>query len=404
MKASTRDMAGHLLRLALWAGGCLAQAQLPQVQVPGVEVPAVPTGPVVRELGDTLRGVPARVARIDRLLARHRAELERDPRGELVIRAQVLAIDASESALARARDDGFPVRRIIDLPDLGLRVAVLGAPPGMSAARALRRLRKLDPAGAYEYNHVYLDAGPARPAAAQLALPAARVAERVGLIDSGVDPAHAALTGAPLERFGCDGRVVPGAHGTAVASLLVAQGAGAIFAADVYCGAPTGGAVDSVAAALGWMARERVGVINVSLVGPRNALLERAVKSILARGHLVVAAVGNDGPAARPLYPAAIAGVIGVTAVDGRHRVLVEACRGPHVAFAALGVHAGQPPLRGTSFAAPKVAVLLASRLATPDPAAARTAVEDLRSRARDLGRPGPDEVYGFGEVGNNVL
>jgi subtilisin family serine protease len=150
------------------------------------------------------------------------------------------------------------------------------------------------------------------------------------------------------------------------------------------------------------MARERVGVINVSLVGPRNALLERAVKSVLGRGHLVVAAVGNDGPAARPLFPAAYAGVIGVTAVDGRHRVLVEAGRGPHVAFAALGVHGGQPPLRGTSFAAPVVSALLASRLTTPDPATARSALEELRAKARDLGRPGLDEVYGYGEVGEN--
>ena len=67
---------------------------------------------------------------------------------------------------------------------------------------------------------------------------------------------------------------------------------------------PTGGAVDAVAAAFGWMARERVAVINVSLVGPRNALLERVVKTLVSRGHLIVAAVGNDGPAAPPLYPA----------------------------------------------------------------------------------------------------
>ena len=69
-----------------------------------------------------------------------------------------------------------------------------------------------------------------------------------------------------------------------------------MFAADVYCGLPTGGAVEAVAAAFGWMAKERVAVINVSLVGPRNALLERVVKVLVARGHLIVAAVGNDGP------------------------------------------------------------------------------------------------------------
>ena len=59
-------------------------------------------------------------------------------------------------------------------------------------------------------------------------------------------------------------------------------------------------------------------MINVSLVGPRNALLERVVASLVSRGHLIVAAVGNDGPAAPPLYPAAYDGVVGVTAVDQR--------------------------------------------------------------------------------------
>ena len=91
-----------------------------------------------------------------------------------------------------------------------------------------------------------------------------------------------------------------------------------LYAADVYCGAPTGGAVDAVAAAFGWLAREQVAVINVSLVGPRNALLERVVASLVKRGHVIVAAVGNEGPAAPPLYPAAYDGVVGVTAVDAR--------------------------------------------------------------------------------------
>jgi hypothetical protein len=36
----------------------------------------------------------------------------------------------------------------------------------------------------------------------------------------------------------------------------------------------------------------------VSLVGPRNKLMERVVKTLVSRGHLIVAAVGNDGPAA----------------------------------------------------------------------------------------------------------
>jgi subtilisin family serine protease len=216
---------------------------------------------------------------------------------------------------------------------------------------------------------------------------------------------------------------VPSAHGTAVASLLAGSAGdfhGAapqaeLFAADVYCGLPAGGAVDRLAAALGWMARERVAVINVSLVGPRNALLERVVASLVSRGFLIVAAVGNDGPAAPPLYPAAYDGVMGVTAVDARHRVLIEACRGKHLDLAAPGAdmsaatlgQSGQTDafasVRGTSFAAPIVAGLLARTLARPDSAARDQAVAALAGSAEDLGPRGRDDIYGAGLVGTDV-
>ena len=48
----------------------------------------------------TLTG--ARALRAERLLSEHRAELDRDPRGDLVVRAEVVAIDITEAALARA--------------------------------------------------------------------------------------------------------------------------------------------------------------------------------------------------------------------------------------------------------------------------------------------------------------
>jgi subtilisin family serine protease len=172
----------------------------------------------------------------------------------------------------------------------------------------------------------------------------------------------------------------------------------------------TGGAVDAIAAALDWLVEERVPVINVSLVGPANTMLESVVRSTIAHGYLIVAAVGNDGPSAPPLYPAAYPGVVGVTAVDARRRVLIEAERGPQVKFAAPGADmaAAQPPqaytlVRGTSFAAPIVAGLLAARLTAPDKAAADSAFMDLARQAVDLGAPGLDPVYGYGFVGGEV-
>jgi subtilisin family serine protease len=360
-----------------------------------------------------LRDLPAaRAVRIHRAYREHRAELDRVD-DELIVRAEVVAIDLTEAARERALQADFRVLRTQDLADLSMRITVLQTPAGWSASRGLKRLRKLDPQGSYDFNHVYLDSGetgaPTMNDAATA--PAAAVTMRIGLIDGGVNEAHRALAGARIHRFGCGDLTVPSTHGTAVASLAVRGTAADLYAADVYCGAPTGGAVDTIAAAFGWLARERVAVINVSLVGPRDALLERVVQSLVSRGYVIVAAVGNDGPAAPPLYPASYDGVVGVTAVDAKHRVLVEAGRGKQVDYAALGMEesaaAAAPdsyaPVRGTSFAAPIVARLLAEKIAAPDPAQRQRALEELARSATDLGARGRDDVYGEGEVGSSA-
>lgn len=359
--------------------------------------------------------------RLDALLRSDPRTLDRDADGAIVVRSQVVALEPSETALQAAQAAGFAIVQQRSFGELGLRLVVLRAPQGMSTQRAVQRLRQLDPQGEYDYNHVYSGSGAtvaAAEAQASAAAPAAQGAMAgfgVGLVDSGVDATHPALAGVDVQRWGCDGQVQAQAHGTAVASLLagraVAQGpvARTLYAADIYCGKPSGGAVVELVAALAWMAQRQVPVVNISLIGAPNRLLERAVQALLARGHLLVAAVGNDGPAAPPLYPAAYPGVIGVSAVDARLRVLPEAGRGAQVAFAAVGdLFAAVPQgrwqkQRGTSFAAPLVARLAARLLAQPDPQAAAAVRAQLQAQARDLGTPGVDPVYGHGLLGADL-
>lgn len=398
------------LVLAGHAAAQLPQVQLPPVQVPGVQVPALPDA--ARTVNGTLRELAgARALRVEQLARRHRTELDRVD-GELVVRAEVVAVDITREALDRALAEGFLLRRARPLADLGVEISVLQTPKGWNARRGLKRLRKLDPQGSYDFNHVYLDGGEAAAPEQKAPAPlpaAASSPRRVGLIDGGVDGAHEIFADRKIRRFGCDGRTVPNRHGTAVAAILLSrQAVDEIYAADVYCGQPAGGAADAVAAAFGWMARERVAVINVSLVGPKNALLERVVRTLIGRGFLIVAAVGNDGPAAPPLYPASYDGVVGVTAVDRNHRVLIEACRGKQVDFAAQGTDfeaasaapAGYAPVRGTSFAAPVVAALF-SELQAPDPAASARVLARWTGLATDLGQRGRDDVYGAGQIGD---
>ena len=115
-------------------------------------------------------------------------------------------------------------------------------------------------------------------------------------------------------------------------------------------------------------------MVAVSLVGGANPLVQRAVQQARARGTWVVAAVGNDGRAAPPAFPASYAGVVAVTGVDGRGRILIEAGRALHLDYAAPGADMGAAgprgnvvAVRGTSFAVPLVAGRLAQHLRAAD-------------------------------------
>ena len=387
---------------------CLLPA--PEALALGLPLPSLPRpaeGLVEPALADGTRLAGDRLGRVRALLQTHRRELARDPRGEPIVRAQLLAVDPGPRSLAAAEALGLRVLERRRLEPLGLEVVVLEAPPRRSLRRLLQRLREADPAGHFDYNHLYLGAGPA----AQAGVADARATGgapmgRVGLVDGGVAVSAAEGGRARLRRHGCPDAPAD-AHGTAVARLLLEQPGLEVFAADVYCGQATGGSVSRLAEALAWLAGEQVAVVNLSLVGPDNALLRRLVETMQARGHVLVAAVGNEGPAAAPLYPAAYPGVIGVAAVDERGRLLPESGRGEHVDFAALGLYEGidaqaRPVrLRGTSFAAPRVARRAALALPRPATGAQARVFAALAAEARDAPPAGRDRKHGEGVIGD---
>ena len=339
----------------------------------------------------------------------------RDPTGAPIVRDEVLAIAPTAAALAAAQALGLDLVREDSLPALGTSVAVLRAPEGMDAVQALAALRKADPSGSYDYNHLYGPSGDTTPVTGASGAPAsAGHAAAVGMIDAGVDVRHPAFRHAEIRArdFSGDGKAPATMHGTAVASLLVGDGndfhgalAGtALYAADVYGGKADGGSAEAIARALAWLAQENVPVANASLTGPPNALLALATRAFLARGHVLVAAVGNDGPAAPLRYPAAYPGVVGVTSVDAARQVQLDANRGVDVAFAARGVDRraavmgeGYGAVTGTSFAAPAVTARFALLVPKPDADAVTRACKTLEAEAIDLGAPGRDPVFGNG-------
>jgi hypothetical protein len=377
------------------AASAPAWAQLPQVilQEPPNVAGTVEHLPVTGEVVNQVRDI--RRAQVGDLLRLNRRELEADPAGQPIVRSQIIAVGMSQAAIAAAEAGGFQLVRTDAIDDVNSMVT-LQAPASMSTRQALRRLREADPNGVYDFDHLYLESGARAAISSAGQVVQSRAGPRIGLIDSGVG---ASLRVAAQRSF-AGAAPVAAPHGDRIAGLLVRAAPGAqIYAADIYGGVPTGGASSALARALGWLAQENVQVINVSLVGPRNRIVEAIVARMVARGFLVVAAVGNDGPAAAPLYPASYDGVIGVTGVDARQRVLIEAGRGAQVDFAALGVYGA---IRGTSYAAPVIAARLAQEAPVLNSAGAHSAVNALRASARDLGAAGRDDIYGYGLIASD--
>ncbi len=408
-----------LILLVAFAGLADAQLRLPDrlpTRLPDV-LPDTQLDPAESLLGQLEDSVldeieDARRDAVNTLVRANRDVLERGPGGSAVLRGEVLVVDPDIVLLTLAQQNGFRIIEDRTESALGLRYVRLGAPSGMRAQSALRILRGLDPDGLFDLNTVYLPSG--------MAAHFRGYAEQthrdltVGVIDAGV-PAQAPVfaAGQVETRHFRGTSVVPHDHGLQVAAILgsgngVVPGA-RILAADVYGGQPTGGSADTLIRALGWMAESDVRVVNISIVGPENLALRAAVQRFTDQGRLIVAAVGNDGASARPLYPAAYEAVIAVTGVDANGDVLPEAIRGDHVDFAARGMDMVWPSLnersvqvRGTSFATPIVTGLLAHQ--TLLLGSTEAALNALTMQARDLGPRGKDRVYGHGLVGDGLF
>jgi hypothetical protein len=313
--------------------------------------------------------------RLQELIRTNKTTVENDGNGLPVRRGIVAVLDPDPAGLQRALGAGFRIAGDDRDPGLGLRVVSLVVPNRMNARAGLKLLQRMAPGMQADLDHLFEPAGGSlAPITAALAASAgASGARAIGMIDGGV-ASHPSLAGKSIEQNGFAGAPQATGHGTAVASLLVgSQGpfrgaaTGAqLFVADVYGGNRAAGSATAIVRALGWLSGHRPQVINISLVGPPDKLVQRAIQLIQARGIEVVAAVGNDGPAAPPQYPASYPGVIAVTAVDAGGRALPEAGKAAHLDFAAPGADMaaalpgqGYTRVRGTSFAAPLAAARL---------------------------------------------
>ncbi|MBB4613430.1 S8 family serine peptidase [Novosphingobium taihuense] len=335
---------------------------------------------------------------------------EHDERGYPVRRGEVFALDMPEPALAQLQRAGFKIIERVRFEALDRDMLRLAAPDGVSATAARDQLRALAPGATVDLVHYYgldLTAGSKPHKTREKAMPSrSNNTFAVGVIDTAIAP-HKALAAARIVAWS-DGASAqaPAMHGTAVASLLATAGRPTIYNANIFRGPADRPytSAEVIASALAWTLRQDVPVINMSIAGPRNAILDRLIRDAVASGRVVVAAAGNGGPTAPPSYPAAVPGVIAVTAVDKDRRVYRLAQRGRHIAVAAYGVDVVAADVRsnfarftGTSFATPVISAWLARCRANGTTTAA--CGHQLKDAAKDLGAKGFDEIYGFGLV-----
>lgn len=201
---------------------------------------------------------------------------------------------------------------------------------------------------------------------------------KVGLIDGAVDSLHPAFIGRNLiqENFLNNTAAANKTHGTEVASVISgsarAEGFdGLLPRVNLYnavalrqSGDEMLAATDAVLRGLDWLLLKEVRLIGAALAGRKNRVLIRGFESALARGAVIFAAVGNEGPASPVAYPAAMEGVFAVTAIDAAGRtyrhasgqknaVNVSVIKAPGVDIWVAQPGGGGAYRSGTSYAVP---------------------------------------------------
>ena len=243
----------------------------------------------------------------------------------------------------------------------------------------------------------------------------------IGLVDSGVDIGHESLRGASITAIDVvDGaaKVTPETHGTVIASILVGQGplvgvapkanliaVRAFREVDAKIGAAES---SSFLLSLGIETAIKNGaqIINLSLTGPQDKLVSQMVNEALMHKVGIVAAAGNEGPKARPAYPAAQDGVIAVTATDHKDQLYKRANQGDYISVAAPGVDIlGAKPggsydfFSGTSMATGYVTGLAALLMASDTDLTVTQLRKVVEGSAVDLGAPSRDPAFGAGRI-----
>lgn len=352
-----------------------------------------------------------------------------------VLPGEIVVFDLTQADLDTLLARDYTVIETQGLATFGAIMRRLRVPDGIALADAREVVRALPSGGDADFNHLYRsEAATGEPPCEGPhctgfdlvdwpLLPSLSNAcgqeVAIGMIDTGINAAHETFAQSRLEVHRVSDEALDASraiHGTAIAAILIghpeSRSPGLVpfarlVAVDVFHRSSADERADAftLVEGLDLLAGADVAVVNLSLSGPANTVLERAVDEMVGRrGIVLVSAAGNGGPQAAPLYPGAYDEVIAVTAVDAARRVYRRAGRGAHIDLAAPGVGVwtaasieGARPKTGTSFAVPFVSAASALILHEAPGLAPDEVTERLTAAATDLGEAGPDEIFGAG-------
>lgn len=346
--------------------------------------------------------------------------------GQIVVMSSNLK-SAKRTRIALARL-GFRLHTQRSFRSLGLAMTVFIVPRGMAVPEAIQRARKRFPRLTVDANSLYgLHQGFKLPRALRDTRQKQMIkwgvvprhcgrGLRFGLLDTGIEKTHKAFRGRRIiSKNFVTGRfeVAPKTHATGIASIWLSNRTGLAPSANVYVAGvfkrdqkrqvktTTAWLVNG----LNWLVSQRVDVINMSFGGPQNSVFKQALNRAQAKGLILVASAGNNGPSAPPVYPAAYNNTVAVTAVDKRFKIYSRANHGSYIDFAAPGVNIsvakpgnGRKFVSGTSYAAPYVAAAI-GMLKFKQLSGYRAKVGYLQRNSVDLGTRGKDHAFGWGLI-----
>ena len=356
--------------LALWAAFCAGPSHAAQGATPASGASAHEGEAAARQILVMLRLPPAHFRPDSAYGAGYGGDASRVARRRL--------------AAELARSHGLKLVNAWPMPAIGVDCFVMEAAGGAPLERALAALAQdprvlwAQPVSLYEG----LD-GPADPlyrvqpasrdwqlAAMHRASTGRKVA--VAVIDSGIDAHHPDLLGqvALRENFVDTSPGTPEAHGTAIAGIIAARAGNGVGIAGIApdarlmalracwesAGAPVRCNSFTLARALNYALMHDANIINLSLAGPRDRLLQALLDAALARGIAVVGAL--DPRRADGGFPGSHPGVIAVAQAGTAAPSGTLRAPGADVPTSMPGARWGL--VTGSSYAAAHVAGLVA--------------------------------------------